>query len=380
MDIDFLVIMFVSTVSLVVSVGTIPIRHARRRRAPRSGRGPCACGCPATPDATLSTPTLPDERLHAARGRHESTPRRAERAPASAAEAPGGRPAGRASGPSHVPPVPTREPALASVRRLAASARNEGLVKVLAYRASGPRWAATYLCGRLSVRTGRYLLDRAQRLELARGLPGAHSAAANRRLWDAWDWSEGGEEWTPSPEWKQAFIDHVILRHTQVGAVTLEIGPGGGRWSEVLQRSSSRLILVDVSPAAIAACQERMHSATNVEYHVTDGSSLSMIADDAVDFVFSFDTFVHVAPTDARRYVAEIARVLRPGGRAVIHHAGEGGTEGGWRSNMTASLFAGFVADNGLRLCEQLDRWGPEASFHLPDRGDIVTVFARPVV
>lgn len=376
MDTDSVVILVVSAPALVLSVVAILLQHGHGVRAdsysePRAcGRGapagPSLSSAPPCPEHTdegraLSERTLQDRTLSAPSA--TASPRSSYRPHAE----------GRTSSASARPWA-----SVPSARRLARSARREGLVKILAYRDSGARWSATYLCGRLSVRIGRSLLAHAQRLELERGLPGAHSAGANRRLWDAWDWSDGGEEWTPSPAWKQSLIDQVIVPNTRRAPVTLEIGPGGGRWSEVLQRSSSRLILIDVSRTAIAACEERFRSETNVEYHITSGSSLSPVADGTVDFVFSFDTFVHVAPTDARQYVSEIARVLRAGGRAVIHHAGEGGTAGGWRSNMTASLLADFVAENGLELCAQFDCWGRERRFCLPDEGDILTVFARP--
>ena len=61
-----------------------------------------------------------------------------------------------------------------------------------------------------------------------------NSAGSNREWWDRYDWSGGGEEWTASAEWKQALIDDVLLPLIPAGAAVLEIGPGAGRWSEVL--------------------------------------------------------------------------------------------------------------------------------------------------
>src|SRR3954453_9339335 len=61
-------------------------------------------------------------------------------------------------------------------------------------------WAVSqFLKGALG-RVGRGL----ESLERRRGLPGLSSAATNRSIWDGYDWRGGGEEWTPSPEWKQS--------------------------------------------------------------------------------------------------------------------------------------------------------------------------------
>ncbi len=95
--------------------------------------------------------------------------------------------------------------------------------------------------------------------------------------------------------------------------------------------------------------------------------------------IWSFDVFVHIAPDDVERYVAEFARILRPGGRAIIHHAAEGGLHGGWRSSMTAEMFASFAAANGFTLVEQFDAWGDEGQFDVRRYHDTVSVIEKPM-
>jgi hypothetical protein len=43
-----------------------------------------------------------------------------------------------------------------------------------------------------------------------------------------------------------------------------------------------------------------------------------------VDFAFSFDSLPHADPTVIRSYLAELDRVLTPGGTAFIHHSNLG--------------------------------------------------------
>jgi len=209
-----------------------------------------------------------------------------------------------------------------------------------------------------------------------------NSAAQNRARWDGWDWSSRGEEWTASPEWKRALIEDVLARWMPDDGVILEIGPGGGRWSEALLERASRLILVDVSERPLELCRERFEAAENIEFVLSGGAELSLVADATVDGVWSFDVFVHVAPVDQAAYLAEIARVLAPGAVAVIHHA-DGRNRGlapsrqGWRSPMARGLFASLAAASGLRVEHQLDSWGADGRYDLSAYADAISVCRR---
>lgn len=210
-----------------------------------------------------------------------------------------------------------------------------------------------------------------------------NSADDNRSSWTGWDWSHAGEEWTPSEEWKQSLVDDVLCRWIRPGLAALEIGPGGGRWSETLASRSSRLVLVDVSEVPLERCRERLRGATHVEYVLTPGTELEGVADQSIDAVWSFDVFVHIAPRDQAAYLAEIARVLGGGGVAVIHHAdgrnrGQQPSRHGWRAPMSRGLFAALAAERGLEVESQLDSWGPDGRYNLSAYADAITVCRRP--
>jgi ubiquinone/menaquinone biosynthesis C-methylase UbiE len=206
-----------------------------------------------------------------------------------------------------------------------------------------------------------------------------NSAEQNRARWDGWDWASAGEEWTASPEWKQALIDDVLARWMPRGGTILEVGPGGGRWSAALLERASRLTLVDVSERPLELCRERFADAENIEFIRSSGSDLAGVADGSIDAVWSFDVFVHVAPVDQAKYLAEIARVLAPGGVAAIHHA-DGRNRGfapsrqGWRSPMSRGLFASLANDSGLRVERQFDSWGADGRYDLGAYADAITV------
>lgn len=234
------------------------------------------------------------------------------------------------------------------------------------------------------------LEDRRLEAEQLRGVLGpAHlswsgnSAGENRERWDEWDWRSGGEEWNASPQWKRALIEEVLVRWMPSGGVLLEIGPGAGRWSEHLIGRARRLVLVDVSERPLELCRERFGESANVEYVRSSGSDLPGVADASVDAVWSFDVFVHVAPADQARYLAEVARVLAPGAVAVIHHAdgrnrGLSPSRAGWRSPMSRGLFAALARERGLLVESQFDSWGPAGEHDLSGFGDAISVLRRP--
>ena len=243
---------------------------------------------------------------------------------------------------------------------------------------------------RHTVRRARWRVeDRRLTAEQRRGVLGSahlrwreNSSNDNRRRWSGYDWSGRGEEWNASSEWKQALIDDVLARWIPAGAVVLEIGPGAGRWSEFLAERASQLVLVDVSERPLELCRERFNGDAGIQYVLSSGSDLPGVEDASIDAVWSFDVFVHVAPRDQAAYLEEIARVLKPGGKAVVHHSdgrnrGQLPSRHGWRSPMSRGLFAALAAERGLQVEHQLDSWGPDGRYDLSGYADAITVCRR---
>jgi ubiquinone/menaquinone biosynthesis C-methylase UbiE len=198
-------------------------------------------------------------------------------------------------------------------------------------------------------------------------------------IWDSWAWDiDGGEKWTESTAWKDSLIREVLRPRVPEGSDVLEIGPGAGRWTETLVEVAGSLALVDISARCIEICQDRFGHLDYTSFHVTSGSDLSFINNESIDVVWSFDVFVHLAAADIEGYMAEFARVLRPGGHAVLHHAGGEGLQGGWRSAMTREAFANIARLAGLVVAEQFDAWGPSHEFVVSIHQDVISVIRKP--
>jgi SAM-dependent methyltransferase len=242
---------------------------------------------------------------------------------------------------------------------------------------NGLRWTFYLLLRRLAPGLSKLLDRRMKTLETRYGLPGDKSVARNYFEWQTHDWKAGGEEWSPSLEWKQSLIDHVLLKYIEPGKSVLEIGPGAGRWTETLQKISARLIVVDLSDVCIEQCRRRFTGCANIEYFVNNGTSLEFLPAASIDRVWSFDVFVHIRPEDTERYLAELSRVLRAGSRGVIHRPKVEQGHGGWRSRTTSELFVAMLSRNGFNLVAQFDSWGPGGRFDVRAHQDMITVFEK---
>jgi SAM-dependent methyltransferase len=118
----------------------------------------------------------------------------------------------------------------------------------------------------------------------------------------------------------------------------------------------------------LAMLRERFAGDERLVCVALDGTGLGPVAAASVDAVFSFDVFVHLPPWDVFNYLGETRRVLRPGGKAAIHH-GNVFSPLGWAnfldelpytvnrhkpygnfSPMTPGLFRGFAERAGLRV------------------------------
>jgi len=210
------------------------------------------------------------------------------------------------------------------------------------------------------------------------------------RFWDTYDWPQDGDEWTDQaafsgiayPVWKQDIVDSLIVPRLSNSSAVLEVAMGHGRWTPFLAQRAWRYIGIDFSPSCVSFCRKRFADLTNVDFHNTDGRKLSAVPSGSVQFIWSFDSFVHIEPDITESYLAEFARVLSPGGRCTIHHPGTPTSAQrafGGRSQLTADLFARLANANGLRVLSQVDSWGPGGRSNTKRFADCISTIEKPV-
>jgi SAM-dependent methyltransferase len=247
-----------------------------------------------------------------------------------------------------------------------------------ALRENGLLWCALLLIYYAASTVANAAFKALDRLRRTRHLPGLNSATLNKAIWEAWDWSGSGDEWSASPEWKHALIRSVLQQEIPPEQDVLEIGPGAGRWTSHLLERARRYIGVDISSTCVEHCRKLFADNARAKFVLGSGRDLAMVEDRSIDAIWSYDAFVHINAAEVESYVGEFHRVLRPGAVAVIHHGGVGGEAGGWRSNLTADALQQMVTRRGLTLEKSLDHWVDADTVHSLTYGDRIAIIRKP--
>jgi len=249
----------------------------------------------------------------------------------------------------------------------------------LLLRENGFIWCASFAVYYCASKVSDIAYRWMDELRRRHGLPGMNSRALNRAIWEAWDWSAGGDEWTPTEEWKQSVITQVLRHQVPQGGDVLEIGPGGGRWTGELIRRAKQFTAVDISAACVEVCRKKFADAPNAKFLLGSGRDLADIPDLSVDAVWSFDVFVHINSEEASAYYDDFRRILRPGAVAIIHHGSAGGKFGGWRSDVTEEKMKSMLAERGFELVTSFKEWQDNGQTHKAGLyEDLITVFRKP--
>lgn len=250
---------------------------------------------------------------------------------------------------------------------------------MISIRENGPLYFLFLGISYLGTNLSSFGFRKSDELRKAKRLPGMNSRAANKLIWENWDWSAKGDEWTPSAGWKDSIVRTFIDPYFPGLQNVLEIGPGAGRWTEYLVGRVGQLVGIDISETCVAECRQRFASHSNARFELGNGLDLKSVDSASIDGIWSFDVFVHINDTEFRSYFGEFARVLKSGGVGVIHHGTQGGSSGGWRSNVTVDDIRRFMTETGLETVSQVTSWTDSGEEHEAGLyGDMITVVRKP--
>lgn len=118
----------------------------------------------------------------------------------------------------------------------------------------------------------------------------------------------------PSLLYAEHFTRYLAAQPLVVGKRVLDIASGSGYGSHLLAQGAASVVGVDISPDAVEYATAT-YPRPNLEFRRGDATAIPL--DDAsVDVVVTFETIEHVA--DYRAFLAEVDRVLAPGGIALV--------------------------------------------------------------
>jgi 2-polyprenyl-3-methyl-5-hydroxy-6-metoxy-1,4-benzoquinol methylase len=114
------------------------------------------------------------------------------------------------------------------------------------------------------------------------------------------------------------FARHVVAYELAVGMAggkcVMDIGCGEGYGPAMLARVASRVVGTDIAPEVMAHARAT-YPRDNLSFEVMDVNELT-VESGSFDLAVSFQVVEHLV--DESRYFSEIARVLAPGGTAIV--------------------------------------------------------------
>lgn len=187
----------------------------------------------------------------------------------------------------------------------------------------------------LHERVNRRLRKRSNRGRAVSGLRSQWSAYPKkwkRHRYLNMDFETLGEEWG-GPEFADAIIDDLVADRLGPDVDVLEIGCGGGKFSQRIAPKVRSLIAADISPAMIEQTSDELKRrgiGDNVSFQLLNGTDFEGVAENSLDFIFSYDVQLHMQPQNVFSYMLDARRVLRPDGVFMLHQinlASPGGLE-----------------------------------------------------
>ena len=144
--------------------------------------------------------------------------------------------------------------------------------------------------------------------------------------------------------------------------------------TEYLLEKIDNLSIVDLNSNCIEKCKEKFENKIK-SYIVNDGKTLNY-NDNEFDFIFSYDSFVHMTADVIECYLIEIQRVLKTNGYSFIHHSHFYGFDNpndniAGRSNMTPEVFGNLLKKYDMSVISQEPF---QVSEHITD---ILTIFKK---
>ena len=176
------------------------------------------------------------------------------------------------------------------------------------------------------------------------------------------------QDWL-DPFWSKASPFRAMFMQLD-GSCMVELACGHGRHAAHITACNelpkpSRMILMDVNRENVDHCRHRFSAHLEIQALQNNGVDFEPLRDGSISSIFCFDAMVHFEYDCVISYLRDAFRVLKAGGRALLHHSNYMSPGSMWLNNphcrnfMSRELFAHVALRTGFRVLDQvvLD-WG----------------------
>jgi len=191
-------------------------------------------------------------------------------------------------------------------------------------------------------------------------------------------WWDPDGEFRPLHQLNPVRTEYVTDRVRLAGAKVVDVGCGGGLFSESLATRGADVLGIDASEEAVAAARAHLGvSGLDVAYRTTTAEALAASRPGRFDLVTCMELIEHVP--DGAALVAACARLARPGGTVVFSTLSR--TPKAWALAIVAAEYVLGMLPRGTHdyarfvRPSELARWGRAARLRL---GDVTGVAWSP--
>ena len=114
--------------------------------------------------------------------------------------------------------------------------------------------------------------------------------------------------------------ERYVLPYVSPDHAAVEIGPGGGRWTQYLCGFKT-LYAVDYHEALLKELRRNFSRCQNIQFIKNNGTDFPGIPQRSVDYLFSFGAFVHFDFEIIEGYLGSIKSIIKPGASVVIQYS-----------------------------------------------------------
>ena len=173
------------------------------------------------------------------------------------------------------------------------------------------------------------------------------------------------KDWTPETFLESGNAEYLefvepVLRDFELvpsGASMLEVGCGAGRMTGSFARRFATVNALDISTKMQDLAKQNLTEFGNIRWIIGDGTTLSIVSSDSVDFVFSYLVLQHLPTEDlVLMYVMEMIRVLKPNGIFLFQYNGTERATMNWKGRLAWGAMDALWGLNLMRASQALAR------------------------